>query len=143
MLDEHVGDVLFADVEVKGEAAVEVAGEEFHAGGFNGNDDETRAGGMSCYFPEGGGTGLLDFGVGREVFEGEDVVRGEAEDGFGREGSCELAGGEDRGVEGFGGLVVGDDDDGGCGGGANEVGKVEGAGRGGESGDTSAPRATA
>ena len=46
-------------------------------------------------------------------------------------------------MEGFGGFVVGDDDDRGCGGGADEVGKVEGAGSGGESGDTTAPRAGA
>ncbi len=143
MLDEHVGDVLFADVEVEGEAAVEVAGEELHAGGFDGDDDEARAGVMSGDFPEGGGAGLLDFGVGGEVFEGEDVVSGEAEDGFGGECSGELAGGEDGGVEGFGGLVVGDDDDGRSGGGADEVGKVEGASGGGESRDTTTPRAGA
>ncbi len=111
MLDEHVGDVLFADAEMEGEAAVEVAGEELHAGGFDGGDDEARAGVVRGDLPEGGGAGLLDLGVGGEVFEGEDVVGGEAEDGFGGERSCELAGGEDRGVEGFGGLVVGDDDD--------------------------------
>jgi hypothetical protein len=93
--------------------------------------------------PEGGSAGILDFGVGGEVFEGEDVVRGKAEDGFGRECSGELAGREDSGVEGFGGLVVGDDDDGGRGGGVDEVGKVEGAGGGGESRDTTAPRASA
>jgi hypothetical protein len=81
--------------------------------------------------------------VGGEVFEGEDVVGGKAEDGFGGEGAGELAGGEDGGVEGFGGFVVGDNDDaGGCGG-ADEVGKIEGAGGEGESRDTSAPRATA
>ena len=67
----------------------------------------------------------------------------EAEDGFGWECSCKLAGGEDGGVEGFGGLVVGDDDDRGCSGGADEVGKVEGAGGGGESRDTTTPRAGA
>jgi hypothetical protein len=143
MLDEHVGDVLFADVEMEGEAAVEIAGEELHAGGFDGGDDEARNGMVRGDLPEGGGAGLLDFGVRGEVFEGENVVRGEAEDGLGEEGSGELAGGEDRGVEGFGGLVVGDDDDGGRGGGADEVGKIEGAGGGGEAGDTSAPRAAA
>ena len=128
-------------LEVEGEAAVEVAGEELHAGGFDGGDDEAGLAGGD--FPERGGAGLLDLGVGREVFEGEDVVGGEAEDGFGGEGSGELAGGEDGGVEGFGGLVVGDDDDAGGVGGADEEGKVEGAGGEGESGDTSAPRASA
>ena len=68
---------------------------------------------------------------------------GEAEDGFGGEGSGEFAGGEDGGVEGFGGFVVGDDDDAGGLCGADEEGKVEGAGGEGEAGDTSAPRASA
>ena len=46
-------------------------------------------------------------------------------------------------MEGFCGLIVGDDDDARGGSGADEVGKVERAGSGGESGDTSAPRASA
>ena len=50
---------------------------------------------------------------------------------------------EDGGVEGFGGLVVGDDDEAGGVGGADEEGKIEGAGGEGESRDTSAPRASA
>ena len=33
--------------------------------------------------PERGGAGLLDLGVRREVFEGQDVVRGKADDGCG------------------------------------------------------------
>jgi hypothetical protein len=81
--------------------------------------------------------------VGRKIFEGKDVVSGEAEDGFGGEGSGELAGAEDGGVEDFGGFVVGDDDETGSVGGADEVGKIEGAGGEGESRDTSAPRASA
>ena len=93
--------------------------------------------------PEGGGAGLLDLGVGRKIFEGEDVVGGEAEDGFGGDGSGELAGAEDGGVEGLGGFVVGDDDDAGGVGGADEEGKIEGAGGEGEARDTSAPRASA
>jgi hypothetical protein len=141
VLDEHVGHVLFADFEVEGEGAVVVAGEELHAGGFDGGDDEL---GLACgYLPECCGAGLLDLGVGREVFKGEDVVGGEAEDRFGREGASQLASAQDGGLEGFGGLVVGDDDDaGGCCG-AGEEGEVEGAGGKGESRDTSAPRATA
>ena len=141
VLDEHVGHVLFADAEVEGEGAVVVAGEETHAGGFDWRDDETGLAG--CDLPQGGGAGLLDLGVGRKVFEGEDVVGGEAEDGFGGDGPCELAGAEDGGVEGLGGLVVGDDDDAGGVGSAYEEGKIEGAGGEGEAGDTSAPRASA
>ncbi len=141
VLDEHVGHVFFAGFEMEGEGLVEVAGEETHAGGFDGGDDE--AGLVGGDLPEGGGAGLLDLGVGGEVFEGEDVVGGEAEDGFGGDGSGEVAGGEDGLVEGFGGLVIGDDDDAGGLGGADEEGEIEGAGGEGESGDATAPRACA
>ncbi len=75
--------------------------------------------GVVTDFPEGSSAGLLDLGVGGEVFEGEDVVGGKAQDSFDGESSGELAGGEDVGVEGFGGLVVGDDDDAGRGGGTD------------------------
>ncbi len=66
MLDEHVGHVLFADFEVEGEGAVVVAGEELHAGGFDGCDDEF---GLACgYLPKRCGAGLLDLGVGGRGF---------------------------------------------------------------------------
>lgn len=145
MVDEHVGDVLFADAEMEGEAAVEVSGEETHAGRFDGGDDEAGAGvmGVLADFPKGGGAGLLNFRVRREVFEGEDVVCGKTEDGVRRKGSGELAGGENSGMKGFGSLVVGDDDDARSSGGADEVGEIEGSGGSGEAGDTSAPRASA
>ncbi len=107
--------------------------EEFEAGGFDGGDDEAR--GFGGDLPEGGGAGLLDFGVGREVFKGEDVVGGEADDGGGVECAGEVAGGEDGLVEGFGGLVIGDEDEGGGGGGLDEVGEVEGSAGEGEAGD--------
>ncbi len=142
MLDEHVGDVLFADPKVEGERGVVVAGEEAHAGGFDGSDDEARRV-AGADLPEGGGAGLLNLGVGREVFEGKDVVGGEAEDLRGVERAGEIAGGEDGGVESLGGFVVGDDDERRGLRGADEVRKVEGAGGCGESGDTTAPRAAA
>jgi hypothetical protein len=141
VLDEHVGHVLFADFEMEGEGAVVVAGEETHAGGFDGRDDEFGL--TCCYLPEGGGAGLLNLGVRGEIFEGKDVVRGEAEDGFGGQGSGELAGAEDGGLEGFGGFVVSDDDDAGSLRSADEEGEVEGTGGEGEPRDTSAPRASA
>jgi hypothetical protein len=93
--------------------------------------------------PEGGGAGLLNLGVRREIFKREDVVSRKAQHGFCRERAGELAGGEDGGVQRFGGLVVGNDDDARRSGGTDEVRKVKGAGRGGESGDTSAPRTAA
>jgi hypothetical protein len=69
VLDEHVGKVLFADPKMEGKGAVVVAGEELHAGCFYGSDDEARRVGGVAYFPEGGSAGLLNLGVGREVFE--------------------------------------------------------------------------
>jgi hypothetical protein len=144
VFDEHVGDILFADLQVKGEGAVEVAREELHAGGFDRSDDQAGLlGGGLAEFPEGCCAGLLDLGVRRKVFEGENVVSWEAEDGFRGEGSGEFAGGEDGCVERLGGFVVGDDDDTrgvGC---ADEEGKVESACGEGESGHTTAPRASA
>ena len=141
MLDEHLGDVLFAALEVEGEGAVVIALEELHAGGFERGDDEP---GLAVgYFPERGGAVLLDLGVGGEVFEGEDVVGGEAEDLVGGEGSGELAGAEDLGVEGLGGLVVGDDEEAGGVGGADEEGEIEGAGGRSEAGDATAAGACA
>jgi hypothetical protein len=81
--------------------------------------------------------------VGRKVFEGEDVVGGEAEDGLGVQGAGKFTGTEDGGVEGLGGFVVGYDDDAGGVGSAYEEGEIEGAGGEGEARDTSAPRASA
>ena len=141
MFDEHVGQVLFALLEVERQAGVVVAGEEAHAGGFDGGDDELCLIGRDL--PEGGSAGFEDLGVWREVFEGEDVVRGEAEDGLGREGSSEVAGGEDGGVEGLSGFVVRDEDEAGRGGGADEEREIQRAGGKGEAGDTSSPAAGA
>ena len=141
MLDEHVGHVLFADSKMEGQGAVEVTWKELHAGGFDGGDDEA---GLSCGdLPEGGGAGLLDLGVWGEIFEREDVVRGEAEDGLGGDGAGEIAGGEDGGVEGFGRFVVGDEDEARSVGGADEEREIERASGEGEAGDTSSPAAGA
>src|SRR5207248_969391 len=105
---------------------VVVAGKELHAGGFDGCDDEAGLDGGDL--PQGGGAGLLDLEVGRKVFEGKDVVGRETKNRFGGDGSGEFAGAENGGVKGFGGFVVGDDNDrGGCGG-ADEEGKINGAG---------------
>jgi hypothetical protein len=141
VFDEHVGHVLFAEFEVEGEGPVVVPGEETHAGGFDRSDDESSL--CGCNLPESGRAGFLDLGVGRKIFEGEDVVGRETEDGFGGEGSGEFAGAEDGGVEGFGGLVVGYNDETRGISSTDEERKIEGAGGEGEARDTSAPRATA
>ena len=41
--------------------------------------------------PQGGGALLLDIGVWRDVFEGKDIVRGEAEDALRLDGAGEVA----------------------------------------------------
>ena len=85
MLDEHVGHVLFADFEVEGEGAVVVAGKSFMQAASTGA--MTSLAWPVAIFQRVAGAGLLNFGVWREVFEGEDVVGGETQDGFGREDS--------------------------------------------------------
>ena len=142
MLDEHVGDVLFADAQVQRERGVVVAAEEAHAGGLDGRDDEARRV-AGADLPERGGAGLLNLRVRREVFERQDIVRGEPQDLRGVERAGQLAGGEDGGVQRLGGFVVGDDDERGRLRGADEVRKIERAGGGGESGDTTTPRSAA
>ena len=108
---------------MQGEGAVVVAREELHAGRFERRDHQPGTARRSVGdLPECGGAVLLNLGVGREIFKGQDIVRGQAEDSFGGERSGELAGAEDGGVEGFGGLVVGDDDDAGSVRGADEGG---------------------
>jgi hypothetical protein len=72
--------------------------------------------------------GLLDLGVRREIFKGQHVVRGQRRTARRVDGSGELAGGEDGGVQRLGGLVVGDDDDARGVGGADEEREIEGAG---------------
>jgi hypothetical protein len=86
---------------------------------------------------------LLNLGVGGEIFKGQDIVRGQAQDGVRAERSGKLAGAEHGGVEGFGGLVVGDDDDAGGVGGVDERRQIEGAGGGGEARDATTPGAGA
>jgi len=139
MLEEHVGEMLFAAAEMEGEAGVVVGREEAHAGGLDGRDED--AAGAGGELPERGGSLLEEVGVGGEIFEGENIVRGEGEDLRGRERAGEMAGGGDGCVEGFGGFVVCDEDERGGVERADEGGKDEGAGGAGESGDTPTPRA--
>src|ERR1700722_1063494 len=91
-----------------------VAWEETHAGGFHRRDEEFD--GPSGELPERGGTLLLNLWVWRKIFEGQDVMCGKTEDFVGCERAGEFGGGEEIGVEGIGGFIVGDKDDGGSGG---------------------------
>ena len=99
----------FAALEIDGERGVVVAVEEAEGGGLDGGDEDgDGAGGQ---FPEGGGALLLHVGVGRKVFKREHVVGGKADDAVGIDGAGEFAAGAERGLQGLGGLVVGDEHD--------------------------------
>ena len=127
----------FAAAENLRQAGVKGRGEELHRGGFDGRDhDGSFAGGD---FPKGFGALLLYVGVGREIFEGQDIVGGQTQHAVGGNGSGEVASGAQGEVHGVGSFVVGDDDDGGNLRGAREERNVEGAGCGGESRDTTTP----
>ena len=89
--------------------------------------------------PQGRGALLLHIGVGRDAFKRKHVVRGQAHDALGIDGTGEFAAGAECCFERFGGLVVGDDHDDGVPGGAGEERNVKGAGGIGESGHTTAP----
>jgi hypothetical protein len=141
VLNEHFGDVLFPDLEVQGKCAVVVAVKEFQASSFDRCDDEASLSGGNL--PQRCGACLLNFGVGREIFERENVMGRESQDGFGGESTSQLAGAQDSGVKGLSGFVVGDDDDARGVGSANEEREIEGAGGKGQTGHTSTPRAPA
>ncbi len=69
VVDNGVGEVFFPGAEAEGEGVIEVAGEEAHAGGFYGRDEEAGGGAglrrrALAELPEGGGAMLLDLGVG-------------------------------------------------------------------------------
>ena len=137
VVDQHVGTYSFAALEDVARGRHSGRGEKLHAGGFDGRDDEAAS--PVAIFQRVVGARLLDFGVGREIFEGQHVVGGKAEDAVDWDGAGELAGGEEGGVQGLGGFVVGDNNNRGNLRGASEEGNVKGAGRGGESGDTTTP----
>ena len=143
MLDEHVGHVLFAALQVERERGVVVAGEEAHAGGLDGGDDEARrwpAGDL----PERGGARLLDLGVRRKIFERE-ARRARGGGGRSRRASAPVSSQAARtaACSASAALLSATTTSAGRLRGADEVRKIEGAGGEGESGDTSAPRAAA
>ena len=120
---------------------VVVAIEEAQGRGLDRRDEDGNGAGGEL--PEGGGALLLHVGVRRKVFEGKHVVGGKAHHAGGIDGAGEFAAGAQGGLEGLGGLVVGDQHDDGVLGGAGHEGDVEGARGGGESGHTSPPRSEA
>ena len=139
VLDEHVGQVLFAALEMQGERGIVVAREQAHAGRFNGRDHQ--ACGAAGDLPERCGARLLDFRVWRQVFKRENIVRGKAQHGIGVERTGQLAGRQHGGVQRLSCLVVGDQNKTGGVGRAGEERKIQRAGGKGEAGDASSPAA--
>ena len=92
-----------------GEPGVVRRVEEAHACGLDRRDED--GGAIGRELPQGGGALLLHVGVRRDVFEGKHIVRGQAHDAVRIDGAGELRAGAERGLERFGGLVVGDEHD--------------------------------
>ena len=142
VLDQHVGQVLFAAPQVQGERGVVVAREEPHAGGFDGRDDEAWPVPRGD-LPERGGARLLDLGVGREIFEGQHVVRGQAQDGSAASAPVSSQAASTAAWSASAALLSATRMRQGALAAADEERKIERAGGEGEAGDTSAPGAGA
>ena len=108
VVDQHVGQVLFAFAQVQREGGVVVAREEAHASGLHRRDDKPCL--VGSKLPERGGSLLLNLRVGRDVFKRQHIVRRQAQDFVAAERAGEVAGGEHVGVQELGGFVVGDED---------------------------------
>ena len=118
-----------------------VARKEPHAGRFDRRNDEARGSGGDL--PQRSGAGFENLGMRGEIFKGQNIVRGQAQDGVGGERAGQLAGGEDGRVQLLGGLVVGHQNQARRVGGANEERKIQRARGEGEAGDASSPAAGA
>ncbi len=129
----------FAAADGAGEVGVVVAGAEANRRGCYWRDDD--GGGAGCNLPESGGAFFLEFGMRREILEGEHVARGEGDDGVRIAGGGEFAEAAEDGEEVFDGAVVVDDEDERAGGGALEQHEQQGFCGGSEAGDTNTPRA--
>ena len=141
VLDQHLGQDLFAAPEAQREGGVVVARKEPHAGRFDRRNDEARGSGGDL--PQRSGAGFENLGMRGEIFKGQNIVRGQAQDGVGGERAGQLAGGEDGRVQLLGGLVVGHQNQARRVGGANEEWKIQRARGEGEAGDASSPAAGA
>ena len=137
VVEEHLDIHLFAASQLLREAGVVGRVEEAHAGGLDRRDDDRRAVGRDL--PQDRCALFLHIGVRRDAFEGQDIVRGQAQDALRFDGTGQVGGGAQRQFERFGGLVVGDENDDGGLGGVREERNAEGARGGGQPGDTTTP----
>ena len=137
MVEEHLDVHLFAAAQLLGQAGVVGRVEEAHAGGFDGRDHD--GGAVARDLPQDGARCSCTSGCGEMPLEGQHVVRGQAQDALWLDGAGQLGGGAQRELQRFGGLVVGDEDDDRRLGGVGEERNAEGAGGGGQPGDTTAP----
>ncbi len=91
VLGEHADIDFFAALESQRQAGVVAARKEAQGDCLDGGDEDgSRAGDK---FPEDCGALLLNIGVGREVFEGQHVVRGQAQNALGVDCSSQVAAG--------------------------------------------------
>ena len=81
MREEGIDVDFFAAAKNLRQSGVEGRGKKLHRGGLNGRDDNRGFAGSD--FPEGFGALLLDVGVGREIFEGQNVVGGQTQHAIG------------------------------------------------------------
>ena len=129
----------FAAADGAGEIGVVVAGAQADGGGRDWRDHDGCSTGGNL--PQSGGAFFLEFGMRREILEGEHVAGGEGDDGFGIAGGGEFAEAAEDGNEVFDGAVVVDDEDERTLGGALKQHEQQGFRGGSEAGDTNPPRA--
>ena len=137
VLDEHLDIHLFAAAQLLGQAGVVGSVEEAHASGFDRRDHDRGA--VRGDLPKHRRALLLHIRVRRDAFERQHIVRGQAQDALWLDGAGKLGCGAQRDLQRLGGLVVGDQDDDGRLRGVGKERDGEGAGGGGQSGDTTAP----
>ena len=109
-----------------------------HERGIDWRDHQARFSGGDA--PERAGTVFLNFGVRREILEGQHVVGGKMHDGVGREVAGDLGKSLDHREDCLGSAVALDDQDERARGGFLQHAGDERFGRGSESGDTYTPR---
>ena len=121
-----------------GKIEVELGRLQAHERGVDRRDHQARFSGGDA--PERTGTVFLNFGVRREILEGQHVVGGKMHDGVGREVAGDLGKSLDHRENCLGGAVVLDDQDERARSGFLQHAGEERFGRGSQSGDTYTPR---
>ena len=140
MLDQHLGHVLFALLQLQRKARIVVAPKQFHAHSFNWRDHQPCSAGRQL--PQRNGSLLLNFRVRRKILKRENIVRRKPQDLRGRDHSRQLTSCQYRRMQSLRRLIVGNNHQRRRLPRPHKVRKVKSASRGCESGHTSTPRAT-